>query len=196
MRNLVGGIVLFTIGTLLLLDNLGIADFGDVVTTFWPLALIAVGISIILRRRPSPLTPAPAGTPPMQAESFSPLEGDLVHQSNVFGDIIFTAGSQTFKGGSVSTVFGDSIVNLSKTRTAEGDHLLRVHGVFGNTTILLPPDAGVAIIASAVFGEMTVLGQRRGGFSSDLRITTPSYASSSNRLTINVNRVFGNIRVE
>ncbi|MBI1803996.1 MAG: cell wall-active antibiotics response protein [Ignavibacteriae bacterium] len=196
MRNFTGGLILLTIGTLLLLDNLGIADFGDMVKTFWPLIIIAIGASILLRRRTYSPPPDTSITPAQIQETTQRLDSDLIHQSIVFGDIFFTATSQNFKGGSLSTVFGDGVVNLSNIRIAEGDHVLRVHGVFGKTTIILPPDGAIVITASSVLGDMSILGQRRGGFSSDLRTATSSYTSASNRLTININRVFGEIRVE
>ena len=196
MRNLVGGFILLAIGTLLLLDNLGIADFGEMIGTFWPIILIVIGISILLRRRPSSMkidgTTQPFST---TTEPSQQLQDDLIHESGVFGNIFFEATSKNFKGGSLSTVFGDSIVNLSNIQIAAGEHVLRVHGVFGNTTVRVPTNTAIAITASTVLGEMVILGQRKGGFSSDLRITPDTFASAPNRLVLQISRVFGNVRV-
>ena len=193
MRNLFWGILLVMLGTLLLLDNLEVADFGEMITTYWPLFLIALGASILFRRRSAVQQPSP------QPEVAAPLPSstdDLIHQSNVFGDIVLTSSSQNFKGGSISTVFGNSILNLSKAIFAAGDHELRVHGVFGNSVIIIPKDSAVSVVASSTFGEMVILGQRKGGISSDMQVATPQFSSSPNRLSIHITKVFGDVRVE
>lgn len=47
-----GAIVLIVLGTLFLLANLGlIPRLGALFTTWWPLILIVVGVSLLLRRR-------------------------------------------------------------------------------------------------------------------------------------------------
>jgi lipopolysaccharide export LptBFGC system permease protein LptF len=47
-----GALVLIVLGTLFLLSNLGlIPRLGPLFATWWPLILIAVGVSLLLRRR-------------------------------------------------------------------------------------------------------------------------------------------------
>lgn len=41
---LFGGIALITIGTLFLLDEVGVADFGHIVRNYWPLFVIGLGV--------------------------------------------------------------------------------------------------------------------------------------------------------
>lgn len=41
---LFGGIALIAVGTLFLLDETGIADFGDVIRNYWPLFVVGVGV--------------------------------------------------------------------------------------------------------------------------------------------------------
>lgn len=46
-----GALVLIVLGALLLLSNLGlIPRLGPLLTTWWPLILILVGVSLLLRR--------------------------------------------------------------------------------------------------------------------------------------------------
>ena len=207
MRNLFWGVALVTIGVLLLLDNLGIADFSELVETYWPLILIVWGAAVLAgrgRRQPPPGTgaetpqagPAGSGEPPGTAPAGTGgLNAPLLHQSNVFGDIWADVTSQDFKGGSLSTVFGNCTLNLAGATYADGDHEMRVHGVFGDTLITVQKDAPIAVYASTVFGEMTIFGQRKGGISSELQVETPSYQASPRRMKIMVSKVFGNIRV-
>ncbi len=192
MRNLVWGLLLVTLGALLLLDNLGYVDFAQIFHDYWPVILILWGLSLVGRHRekrtPSPPAPQAAASPPA-------VEGDLVHQSNVFGDIVTSIRSKNFKGGSMSTVFGDCTVDLTEAVIADGDHELRIHGVFGDSTITLPAGAAAAVNASAVFGELSIFGQQKSGVSTTMNIAMPTYASAPNRLKITVSRIFGSIRV-
>ena len=188
MRNLFWGIVLITFGILFLLDNLGYADFNEMIHNFWPLILIVWGLSILLKHKGH--RHESTGNIPQQITS------ELLHQSNVFGDIVSTISSRNFKGGSISTVFGDCDVDLSEAGFADGEHELRIHSVFGDSHIRLPKDAAVAINATATFGDLTVQGEHKGGFSSGLHSTSPSYSSASNRLKLNISKVFGDVRVD
>ena len=196
MRNLFWGIILVVFGSLLLLNNLGIADFEDVIRDYWPILLILWGVLVLGKRRKEHEHPATPSSPPVETPSTSQqIEGELVHDSNVFGDVWLNISSQNFKGGSASTIFGNCTINLSQASIAEGDHVLRVHSVFGSTSIILPKDAAVSVSASSTFGSVTVFDQHKKGISSDLRTATPSYESSTRRLKISITEIFGEARV-
>ena len=188
MRNLYWGIILVVIGLLLLLDNLDVVEFEDIISDYWPFILILWGASILLRRRQLTATAD-------SASALNLIEGELIHQSEVFGNISLTILSQNFKGGSVSTVFGDSYIDLSKATFADGEHELRIHGVFGDSIITLPKDAAVSVAGNSVFGDMTVLGQRKGGLSSNINIKTEQYDTVSKRLKITASKVFGDLKI-
>lgn len=186
-NNLFFGVVLITFGILFLLDNLGMADFGEIIHDYWPLLIIVWGLSILLRRRS---LPAPSSVPAdlvTDKESYS--------ESTVFGSLYSSISSKSFKGGSISTIFGDCHVDLSKAAIAEGDHNFRVHGVFGRTNIILPPDCAVSVTASSLLGGLSILGQQKNGVATDLTIASPNYPTSSNRLNINVSKIFGEVRI-
>ena len=187
MRNLFWGFVLIAFGVLFLLDNLGYADFSEIIHNFWPLLLVLWGFSILMRPNRRHRRAEPVTTPSLEAE--------LLHQSNVFGDIYNKITSKYFKGGSLSTVFGDCDIDLSEAVFADGEHELRIHSVFGDSLITLPKDSAVSLTASATFGDLTIFDQRKGGFSTNLQTVTPSYQTASNRLKISVSKVFGNISV-
>ena len=185
MRNLTWGIILITIGGLLLLDNLGVADFGDVISRFWPLIIIVWGLSILMKRKQT-------NNPDSEQPSYT-SETDLFHDSNVFGDISVNVTSQNFKGGSASTIFGDCSFDLSKAIFADGEYILRIHNVFGNSHINLPHDAAVSISANTVFGDLAIFGQKKKGFSPHLQVTAPNFDTSPKRMKIIVTKVFGDL---
>ena len=109
---------------------MGIADFGELIRAYWPVILILWGISALFRKRRN-------AEIEIEVEP-THLEQDLLHRSNIFGDISMTIDSSNFKGGSISNVFGDCHVDLTKSIIAEGEHLMRIHTIFGDTRILLP----------------------------------------------------------
>lgn len=187
MRNLFWGIIFVVLGILLLLDNFNVLDFGDVISNFWPLLLIIWGIRILKRR--SEISKSTVGD--IKTES----SADLLHESNVFGSISLNIQSQNFKGGSVSTVFGDCDIDLSQATITEGEHILRIHSVFGDSLIVLPKSGAVSLSASAVLGDITGLGQRKSGFSPDLKSTSPDFDTANNRLKIIVSKVFGDVKI-
>ncbi len=188
MHNLFWGIIFVLLGVFFLLDNLGYADFSEIISNYWPLILVIWGISILFRKKPR-------GSP-INVTHSQEILSDLLHQSNVFGDIFINVTSQNFKGGSLSTVFGDCDIDLSGSVFAEGEHELRIHSVFGDSTIILPKDAAVSISANSTFGNLTILGQRKGGFSPGLQSTSSDYLSSTKRMKLSITKVFGDVRVE
>ncbi|TAK53952.1 MAG: hypothetical protein EPO24_13750 [Bacteroidetes bacterium] len=192
MRYSFGGIILVTIGLLMLLDNLDYLDFGDVIQTYWPLILVFWGFVILRRRKKQPQSQE---TVFAAHDVQQTVASELVHESNAFGDVFVSISSQNFKGGSVSTTFGDCDIDLSKAAFAEGEHLLRIHGVFGDCQITLPKDSPVAISASSTLGDITIFGQKKDGFSPSMDISSPAYANSMARLKIVISRVFGSVRV-
>lgn len=190
MRNMLGGIILITIGALFLLDNLNVADFGEMVSNYWPLILILWGFSILTG--PKKRSQHGGGAPAAGNVEYS---SDLIHDSNVFGDVDRSISSNNFKGGSISTVFGDCVIDLTKASLADGRHELKIHGVFGDTSVIVPKQMAAVVNANSTFGSVTVFDQHKAGFSSGMNGTTPDFESSAGKLTITISRVFGDIRV-
>jgi predicted membrane protein len=192
MRNLYWGIALVVFGTLLLLDNMGYADIGELLSDYWPLLLILLGANILMRRNAderAAATAAGADAPPAPT-------AEWIHASNLLGDVAVRSASQAFKGGSVSTLLGDSRVDLSGVRIADGPHELRVHGLMGTSTIILPQGTPYSVFASTTFGTITLPGSQKGGFGSRLHMISPSFGAAQGRLTIHVSHLFGDARVE
>jgi len=191
MKNLYWGIALVVFGGVMLLDNLGYADFGDIVSTFWPVALILVGLNVVLKQRSAPAMSGASGPGGTTAPA-----ADLFHASNVFGDVSASSSSQEFKGGSVSTLMGDARIDLSGIQVALGRHELRIHSVFGSSTVLVPNGAPIAVEASTTFGSMTIFGWTKSGVSARNRVESPSFSGAAGTLTIHISHLFGATRVE
>ncbi len=202
-RNLWWGLLLIALGIFFLLDNMNMLDFGEAIRTWWPALLVVWGISILLSRShvsvaSSGHAPVPPSTPVGEVNEVfgdrndSP-QGDNVSYSSVFGDLTVRPASMTFKGGTVSTVFGDTTLDLSSAALADGENVLKVTGVFGDMRLMLAPSMPYALSAHSLFGAVQAGGQKRDGFSSTLVMQSPEYATAAKKLHIEVSQVFGDI---
>jgi predicted membrane protein len=177
-------------GVIFLLDNFGFASAVEIFHDYWPLIFVIWGISILLPKT------YPVSQIEPQDTCTNEIRSDLFHQSNVFGDFSSKISSHNFKGGSISTVFGDSDIDLTAITIAEGDHTLRVHGIFGDSQLRIRKESAVKLTANSTFGKLLINGEREIELSPATPFISPTYASTSNRLHITISKVFGDIRVE
>ena len=202
-HNLWWGVTLIVIGVLFLLQNMDMLNVGQVVREYWPALLILWGLSILLSRSrvsmassggdsPPPLATAGEVSDVFNDRNDMPQTDQIVY-SVVFGDLSLRPSSANFKGGTVSTVFGDTAIDLTSATIAEGENKLKLSGVFGDVRIMLAPSMAYAISAKSTFGAIQAAGQKRDGFSSTLALQSPEYSSASRRLFLDVSQVFGDI---
>ncbi len=201
--NLWWGLLLIALGVMFLLDNMNVIEFGEAVRTYWPALLVLWGVSILLSRSVVPrassgggtaASPSPAGDVKevFDDRSESP-DAEHLSYSSVFGDLSLRALSGNFKGGTVSTVFGDTTVDLSSATLADGENALKLSGVFGDVRLMLAPSMPYSISAHSLFGAIQAAGQKRDGFSSTLVLQSPEFSPAPKKLLIEVSQVFGDI---
>ncbi|RPH37831.1 hypothetical protein EHM92_01685 [bacterium] len=201
--NLWWGLLLIALGVMFLFDNMNMLDFGDVIRTYWPALLVLWGVSILLSRSRVSLASSGGGTvsSPSKAGGVRDVFNDRndnpdtehVSYSAVFGDLSLHVMSTNFKGGTVSTVFGDTMIDLSSATLADGENMLKLSGTFGDARLMLAPSMPYAISARSLFGAIQAAGQKRDGFSSSLELQSPEYASALKKVRIEATAVFGDI---
>jgi predicted membrane protein len=192
------GVVLIILGVLLLLDNMYVVDFWDVLWTYWPLLLIFLGLSKIWGRSIAPRQStmnSPGEVKGATATVYPTSEANYLSVSTVFGNYTVAVQSRSFAGGIVSTTFGDNDIDMLNGELAEGDHTLKLDGVFGSAGIQLPKSMPFAVYANTTFGAINILDQRKEGFSSSLDYTSPDFHLAKKRIRVSISRVFGNITV-
>ena len=194
-NSLFWGSLLVLFGVLFLLDNFYFLDFGEIISTYWPLILVAIGIKILMdhRRQNS------------ESENFDSEEpvdihgatshADGISESNVFGDINLNITSERFRGGSVSNVFGDMKIDLSKIKLEEGTTKLNIGGVFGDVTVVTPKDVPLKTRSSSIAGDISVRGNKKDGILPKLNQTEGAYETSNTKLFISVSIIFGSINI-
>jgi len=186
------GIVLIAGGVLLLLGNMSGMDVGEIISTWWPLLLVAWGLSMLLRQGRGPRIDQTITSAGVSSTSVST---DQLGQSSVFGDVAVRVSSQAFRGGSLSTVFGDSEVDLRDCALAEGDHWLKISGVFGDLNVSLPKDVPVSVQASTTFGDVEVVDQKKEGFGPTMNYESPGFQTATRKLHIQASQVFGDVLI-
>ena len=192
-RPYLGALILITLGVLFLLDNLGVADFGTIISTYWPLILILIGIRIFFRYGRSSTQSSPSGS--VNTGATQEFNASMINNSNVFGDVDLKVNSKEFRGGSISNTFGDMNIDLSEIGLAEGEQLLKLDGVFGDLHVLVPKDIEIAATTHSVFGDVRVLGNMKSGFGQEILYSSPNYSAASKKLRIVSNQVFGDVKV-
>ena len=190
------GTILVLVGALFLLDTLHVVNFSTLIEGFWPLLLVLLGLWVIFRTRSAAAPAEKTGDQQVFGDLNTESSADSIHHSTVFGDLSIRATSAAFKGGVISTVFGDTVLDLSTCTLADGEQTLSINGVFGECSVRLPGKTPYSVVAHALFGSLHTPDQQREGVSSTLNYDSAGYSSAPKRLKINVSQVFGAVRIE
>jgi len=147
-------------------------------SVFWPLAIIAFGLWMILRRRSSfdkeywdkryshkwdwrnytgysPNDPAagqPSSTVPPSSNPLGhpPIGDDYLDAVSVFGGVKKTILSKDFKGGEIVNIFGGAELDFTQA-DINGRVIIDITQIFGGTKIIVPSNWQVVSDLAAVF---------------------------------------------
>lgn len=153
------GYTLLAVGGIFLLMDLNIIP-GFSLRTWWPLILVAVGVSYILKAQNSTV---PDGVKP---------DGgiDFINDTNIFSGGEYHINSDNFKGGKITNIFGGGEYNLTRSQLSEtSDAVLEVFVMFGGIELIVPPDWEVKSDVTALFGGFS---NKKRSFQTDTAITT------------------------
>jgi predicted membrane protein len=137
------GYILLVIGGVFLLPRILDVDF-NVMSLFWPVILIGIGVLILVKRVPRPVHRH-------HGISRTTEEG-YIHEENVFGSSKQRLAHQIFRGGHINCVFGGSELDLSQATLAEGTSELEINTIFGGATLVIPSDWKVVLKTTSILG--------------------------------------------
>jgi len=137
------GIIMIAIGGVFLLQDLHFFRVREIWHIFWPLAIIAVGISIIARR---------SGSSGYNSRDEKKNRIDYLDDVAIFGGRERTIDSQNFQGGKLTAMFGGSEIDLRNADMQEKEIELDVFVMFGGTEIIVPPDWTLEVDVFSLFG--------------------------------------------
>ncbi|NCA84908.1 MAG: hypothetical protein EOM83_04950 [Clostridia bacterium] len=124
----------------------------------WPLVLIVIGVSIILKHNntrrqlsdPERFTPEGDSIP-----NGIGSDNDYIDEVSIFSGSEKTITSKNFRGGKITSIFGGSEINLTQAQLAHGNNNLEVTAIFGGSTLIVPPDWQIKVNVTAVFGGIS-----------------------------------------
>jgi predicted membrane protein len=134
-----GGAVITLIGAWLLGSNLDLIHVG--IWDLWPLVLVAIGVTMIVRSRAHP-TSQTVGESSSEINKFAFWSGvrPPVHQS------------QEFRGGELTAIMGGIETNLRGSRIAESPAVIDLLVIWGGVDLKVPEDWRVVVEATVVMG--------------------------------------------
>ena len=187
------GAAFIILGVLFLLNNARIISFDFIFDNFWPLLLIAVGGLIIYSSYKK--KNSKDGVHEAFSDKSEEISADYVNNSITFGDYTAILTSQSFKGGRLTTTFGEMAVDLAKVQLDEGQNILNLNVTFGETNVRLPKDLPVRVTASVVAGDIKIADQKWDGLNKRATWQSDNYDSATAKLDISCHIVFGEIKV-
>jgi predicted membrane protein len=140
-RNLVGGAILATIGGVLLLWTLGLAN---VMSVLWPVLLIGLGLWLVTRR----------STGVWHGPDVSHVVASDDEIVLVFSDRNMRVDARPYGGQAVTTVFGDLDLDLRDV-TIEGRVRMPVTTIFGDVDLVVPSGWRITVSGPELFGDVT-----------------------------------------
>lgn len=169
------GITLMVIGGIFLLDDMAEYYYVDIgfrdIFDLWPLALVGVGLSLILKRN----------SDSHREKKSIENELDYVDELAVFSGAERVVTSKEFKGGKLTSIFGGTSLNLLNSDLARGTNVLDVFVLFGGCDIRVPADMNVKVKVTAIFG----------GFSDERKIINENEDNDGKDLVIKGLVLFG-----
>jgi predicted membrane protein len=187
-RSQVGGAITIVIGVLLQLNQLGYLQlsWGSV----WPLILIAAGIAMIWSRfevPKFPMPPADAGIAGMGTVSGT-SSYETLNEYALFGGIERRMHTNSFRGGSIVSVFGGVEVDFLSADIEGQEAVIYVEAIFGGIELRVPERWKVVFQGQSIFG----------GYSDETRPPLADTPGSTPRKTLILRgkAVFGGINVK
>jgi predicted membrane protein len=174
---IIWAVALIAWGALLILGNLQIIHVTG--SVFWPVMLIAFGISMLVNPShfhewPERIRKYSQFKPPSSRQTFF---GNRLQESVVFASLNRRVDTQQFEGGKVDAVFGSIELDLSEASISSPDRRasLEANAVFGGIEITVPRTWKVVMKGAAVFGgcdDRTVPPRPEPGFEPPTLIIT------------------------
>ena len=193
------GLILVSLGALLLPDQMNLLDFGEFLSRFWPLIFIFIGARMILSRSSrtaQETTVIPPAATTWQSPGGTPYLTDVITENRFIGDVDFRLQSEDFRGGTVTTFIGDFNIDLSQVAIKHGDRYLTLSGFIGDVMLVLPKNLPYKIQANAFVGDFKVFGRKDDGVGLNKVYKSMDFDTASARLHVRISYFIGDLTVQ
>ncbi|MDL2262102.1 cell wall-active antibiotics response protein [Bacteroidales bacterium OttesenSCG-928-I21] len=169
--------IIIAIGVLFLVDEIYVIETGKI-NIIWPMLLIILGISIIVKRYFPKKNECERD---LIVENCETRNDDYLQISKIFSGINLSVNSKNFQGGKLSFVFGGGEIDLRNVQLAEGMSVLKVECVFGGVKLYVPSNWDISVDSNGIFG----------GFTDERHFILNEDIDKSRKLIIKADAVFG-----
>lgn len=179
--------LLIGLGVIFLLTSNDIIDKHEI-WKYWPILLVILGFSIVFNRG-KVFPPRCCGKIDLkkgevkEGDESRASNDDRIDESTIFGSISKRVTTKSFKGGSISVVFGAAEIDLRSAQLAEEGAVLDISTIFGGVEIRIPESWMVQTRSSAVLGGV------------DVKYSNTE-VNIGKRLVINASAVFGGVEIK
>jgi len=146
------GTLLIAVGGALHISRYYEINFGGFIL---PLILIGFGFMILLKHNRYSSTHFKN-----EVSSAEEVREDKLEDISIFGGSSKIFSTDNFRGGTITSIFGGSEINLSGCKLAEGENIIDVIAIFGGTTIIVPKEWNVIVDVFPLFGGFGIKGKR------------------------------------
>ncbi len=137
-----------------------------------PVALMLVGLILVLR-------PSRANRPKLDID-----EANGLNRATLFGNYKSTVTSVLFKGGYLSAVFGNNLVDFTRAHLGKEVVQVQCTNIFGSSVLIVPANWDVKIETLNVLGS-----------SEDKRIITDLVSEKEGTFIVSGLTLFGNLKI-
>jgi lia operon protein LiaF len=189
--SVVAGTVLIVLGLLFLFDGPSLFDIIRWIFHFWPVALIALGIYLMMGDRHRETRGASkTGMASEQSHAAGRISRD-----SFLGDLRVKLPAQGFQGGEIKTVVGSVVIDASQLSLEDGEHRLYLHSGVGDVHVDLMPGLPVKVEAQVNLGDIKIFDQKADGVNQVMNYQTPRYEEAPARLLVICKVGLGDIKV-
>jgi len=186
------GLVILLLGLLFLLRNIDVVDVGisEIVRTYWPLVLIALGIGLIsvlqkLRRKFR-----------LEKERVEPeVEGGEIGITRKFGSYDFDFRNKELRSGKIELAFGEAKIDIRDAIIPEGNNVLRILSKMGSVKIRANREQPLMIQAKVFMGDARIFESHQSGFSPEVEYKSDTFETSPSKLTLQIKQSMGEVVV-
>jgi predicted membrane protein len=193
------GLILVALGAFLLLDQMNLLDFGELLSRFWPLIFIIIGARMLLSRSSrvaQEATVIPPATITRESSAGTAYVTDSLTENRFIGDVNFRLQSEDFRGGTVTTFIGDFNIDLSNVAIKNGDRYLTLSGFIGDVMLVFPKNLAYKIQANAFVGDFKVFGRKDEGLGLNRVYKSTDYDTATARLNVRISYFIGDLTVQ
>lgn len=168
------GVVLITVGVFFWIPMLYIFPY-NFKALFWPALIIIFGILIVIKKG--------FGHKWINHHNRKEykLDAGFIEETNIFSGSKQKISPVVFTGGKITSIFGGSEIDLTRTTLAEGKNIVEIFCVFGGVSLVIPADWVVHIEVTSVLG----------GFEDKRKYVNDTSNNSSKELFIKGYAIFG-----